>query len=1014
MMKKETKLTKLFCNRFLITCVAILFAFGTVNAQVTTVSGVVKDISGETIIGASVTLKGTTAGTVTDVNGYYKLNVPATGKVLVISYIGMEIQEMPISGNTLNVTLKNTDKSLDEVVVVGYGSIKKRDLTGSVVSIKKEDLLLTPSANVMQAIQGKVAGMEILKSSGRAGAGVNITVRGTRSIYGDNTPLFIIDGIAGNYEALNPSDIESIEVLKDASSTAIYGSAGSNGVVIITTKAGKAGKLTVNFDAYLGYNGFSEYPHGLTGSAYTQLKKEAYRTQHGSYPEFMSSVFTNSEHLKAYEAGKWIDWVDLISRSGLTQNYSISVNGGNENTKTYLSLNYNDEQGLLKDDEMKKYVVRANIDHKLSAWAKAGVNMQITYNDLNQRSQNVFGNAMTFLPLGDAFDETGAINNIPIYGVTNPMSDEIPGQFVDNTLKTNLVGNGYLELTPIKGLSFKSVIGTSLSFSRQGKYFGSKSIANPEAGFSLPCALINNQSSYDYKWENILNYNFKIGDDHSIMLTGVTSWGKSSWEYAYAGGSGFDMDSYSFWNLDGATANKTIKSNYSQTQSMSYVARINYSFAGKYLATLSNRWDGVSRLSEGKKWDMFPAAAVAWRISDEEFFKEVNSVSNLKLRLGYGITGNSGGIGAYGTQSSGFNAASPVGFGDKTLGASYIINQAIGNSALTWEKSYNTNIGLDAGFLKGRINLTVDVYNTDTKSLLYYRSMPASLGGSWGSPFKIWQNIGETNNKGIEIMLNTRNFDKKNFKWSTQFTFTANKEKIVSLPGNTNLISDGLFLDQPIKTFYNYKYAGIWSEAEAAEAATYNSKPGDIKLATNGVLDATGKHAYSTNDRIILGSSVPDWTGGIQNNFIWKGFDASLFIMARWGQMIQNDIITRYDPTVGTGNSPEGFSYWTPENQTAYLPRPGLHDTSAGYIGFDALKFVDGSYVKIKNITIGYSLPKTLLDKVKMQKIRFYATAYDPFIFTKSDLLANQDPERGGSDNFPLTKEFVVGINVTF
>lgn len=978
------------------------------------VTGIVKDIKGESLPGVSILVKGTKTGVSTDINGAFSINTTSDTDILVFSMVGFKTKEVSLKGiSKLNVLLEEEVSSLDEVVVVGYGTIKKRDLTGAVSSVKAADITLTPTANVMDALQGKVSGMDILKSSGKAGAGVDIVVRGTRSIYGDNTPLYIIDGIAGSYSSLNPSDIESIDVLKDASSTAIYGSAGSNGVVIITTKKGKAGRSTVNFDSFYGYNGFPKFPHGLTGDAYVQLKREAYRGEHGNYPEFMNDIFTNPQHLAAYEAGKWVDWVDLSLKDGTQQNYSVSVNGGTEKTSAYLSLNYNNEKGLIANDGYKKYAVRANIDHTVSKYVKVGTNLQLTYTNNDQAAQNVFGNSLTFLPLGDAFDANGNINHIPIDGVTNPLSDQIKDQYVNNTLNTYFAGNAFIEIKPLKGLSYRSVFGTTLGSSRVGKYFGTQSIANPEAGFKVPAAVITNDRDYNYRWENIVGYEFAINKDHQFNLTGVTAWAQNQWEQAYSGGSGFDLDSYSFYNLAGATT-AVVRSSYIQTQSLSFVGRMNYNYKGKYLLSVSNRWDGVSRLSEGNKWDTFPAGAVAWRISDESFFKNVKSVSNLKLRAGYGVTGNSGGVGAYGTQAGGYNAPKPVGFGLTTAGPSFILNSELANSELGWEKSYNTNIGLDAEFLKGIINLTVDWYNTDTKDLLYKRSMPASLGGSWGSPFKMWQNIGETNNKGLEVMLNTHNLTSKNFSWSTVFTFAKNKEKIVSLPGEKNLISDGLFMNQPIKTFYDYKYEGIWQESEAAEAAKYNSKPGDIKLQTDGTFKEDGTHSYNANDKVILGSSVPDWTGGIQNNFTYKGFDASVFVTARWGQMLASNLITRYDPTVGIGNSPDDIDYWTPENTDAYLTRPGLHSSVGGYIGFDALKYVDGSFVKVRNITLGYTLQQALLRKLTMQKLRFYVTANNPFIFSKSSLLKSQDPERGGSDNFPITKQFVLGLNVTF
>jgi len=985
-----------------------------VSSRFVNVTGTVRDNKGEPLPGVSIKIKGTTTGTTSDVNGVFRLNLPTGNETLVISFLGFKTVEVAAAGqSSLVITLEDEVSNLEEVVVIGYGTVKRKDLTGAVASVKAEEIMRTPTANVMDAMQSKVAGMEIMKSSGRAGAGVNVMLRGQRSLNGSATPLYIIDGIPGDFSQLNPSDIETIDVAKDASATAIYGSAGSNGVVFITTKKGKEGRTTVAFDSYFGYNGFPRYPHGLTGEGYANLKREAYRTQRGDYPEFMSEIFTNPDHLAAYEAGQWVDWVDLSLKDGIQQNYSLSVNGGTEKTTAYLSVNYNKEEGLVANDDFTKYAVRANIDHTISKAIKVGSNLQVTHTGNNQGAQNIFGNSLTSLPLGQPFNEDGTVRYTPINSVINPMSDQIANQYVNNTVNNYFAGNGFVDIKPIKGLSFRSIIGATLGASRNGKFFGPQSIANVEAGFVAPAAVIDNGRTTNYRWENILGYEFDINNDHTFNITGVTSWAKNQFESSFAGGSGFDLDSYSFYNLAAATSRQTIRSSFIRSQSLSYVGRLNYSFKGKYLATFSNRWDGASHLSEGSKWDMFPAAALAWRISEESFLKDVSAVSSLKLRLGYGVTGNSGGIEAYGIQSGGFNAPQAVGFGGNRA-PSFILNQGMANTGLGWEKSYTTNLGVDAELFRGLINLTVDAYNTDTKDILLNRTIPASLGGSWGSPFKMWQNLGETNNKGIELLVTTRNIDRNDFTWSTTVTFAATKEKITKLPGGQDLISEGFFLGQPIETFYNYKYLGIWQENEAAEAALYNSLPGGLKLATDGTFKPDGTHTYGTNDRQVLGALVPSWTGGLQNNFAYKDWDASIFLTARWGQMIENNLITRYNPVLNTANSPDDLDYWTPENPGGYLPRPGLYSTTSGYIGFDALKYVDGSYFKIRNITVGYNLPANLAKKVAMQRFRVYATANNPFIFTKSSLLKYQDPEANGSDSFPLTKQFVVGLNVTF
>ena len=601
-----------------------------ITAQTKTVKGTVLDENGEPLIGVSIVVKGTGTGTITDFDGKFSIDLPGGSKELLVSYIGYKDQTITVTGSSpLSVKMIPDTQALDEVVVIGYGTVKKRDLTGAVTSVKSGDITVSPVNNPMEALQGKVAGLDIMKSSGKAGSDVDIQLRGTRSIYGSNSPLFIIDGIQGSYNQVNPADIESIEVLKDASSTAIYGSAGANGVVIITTKQGKTGKATVNFDAYVGVSGFAKFPHGMTGDEYVNLKREAWRTKNNEeYPEFMSTIFDKQGVLDAYDAGKWIDWVDeVMGKNGVQQNYNLSITGGTEKTKIFASLNYNNEEGLIKNDNRKRYSMRLNLDQSIFSWAKVGFNTNLTYTDGNTRNQSVFVNALTFLPLGDVYDAGGNINYeyCKDGGKVNPMADEAKDQYVNNTRSTYFTGNAYLELTPLKGLTFKSVLGTTLSNSRNGVFFGKKSIANITSGYQAPLAEIYNSASYAYRWENVLTYNFTLAKDHSFGVTGITSYSKNQDEANESHAQGQELAAQSFHNLSAGTEKVQVASSFSQTQSMSYAFRLNYSYKGKYLFTFSNRWDGVSHLAAGHKWDAFPAAAIVWRISDETFMEKTQN-----------------------------------------------------------------------------------------------------------------------------------------------------------------------------------------------------------------------------------------------------------------------------------------------------------------------------------------------------------------------------------------------------
>jgi TonB-linked SusC/RagA family outer membrane protein len=985
-----------------------------------TVSGTVLDESGEPLIGVSVLVQGTTHGTVTDMDGKFSLDVPSNA-VLEVSYIGYQTQKVKVAGQrALSIVMKSDNKVLDEVVVVGYGTVKKRDLTGAVASMKNADVVIAPTNNVMEALQGKIAGMDITKTSGEIGDDVSILLRGSRSIYGDNEPLFIIDGIPGSYSQVNPSDIESVDVLKDASSTAIYGSAGANGVVIITTKRGKEGKATVNFDAYYGFSGSPNFQHGMTGEEWVNYQRESYKTINGSYPADMATLFGNPTFTEAYNQGKWIDWVDEVAgNTATTQKYSLSVNGGTEKTRVFASTSYSRDEGLLKNDNMDKYTMRLNIDQTINQWAKMGFTSNLTFSNRNRGQSNTFTKALTAFPLGDVYNEDGNLNSEYITGQYTPLGDFIENQYAYNTRSTYINSNAFLELTPIKDLTFRSQLSATLSNSRTGRYWGKDATANLPSYGASPYAQKTHDDSWSYTWENVLSYNKTLGD-HTFGGQLISSWTKTQTEETIAGGGGYLVDSWQFHRLASASGNQYIYSDFTQTQKMSYAVRLNYSYKGKYLVTFSNRWDGVSWFSEGNKWDSFPAGAIAWRISDEGFMEGTkNWLNNLKLRVGYGITGNSGGTGAYVTQSQAYlYPAWGVSKEGKYVQFAQFTGTYAGGS-LGWEKSYNWNVGLDFALFNNRLDGSIEWFNTQTKGLLFKRTLPITTGVTgWGSPLSSWQNLAKTANHGVEITLNSHNYKTKDFSWDTSLSVTWSKEKIKSLPDG-DVIASSLFEGSPIKAVYGYKYAGLWKSTDSEEEMNaYGVKPGYIKIETIEQFDKDGNgdggvHKYSTNDRMVLGHENPDWIIGLNNSLSYKGFDLSVFAMARYGQTISSDLLGYYTASNSiTTNQLSGVKYWTEEDEDAYYPRPG----TASYQGtvYSALRVVDGSFIKIKNITLGYTLPKSISRKALMEKARIYVTAYNPFIFAKDSKLKDTDPETGGSDSFPTYKQYVFGVNITF
>ncbi len=976
--------------------------------QSKTVKGKVVDDNGDPLIGVTVAVKGQTGtGCVTDVDGNFSLSV-LSNATLVFSYVGYATVTVKAEGQSnLNITMKSDAQELDEVVAIGYGTMKKRDLTGAVSSVKAEDIVRMPTSNVIEAIQGQVAGLDITRSNGEAGSGVNMNLRGVRSINGDNNPLFIIDGMEGSYEELNPNDIASIEVLKGASSTAIYGAAGANGVIIITTKTPKKDKFSIDLDAYYGWNTITSFPKVNTGQDYINFRREAQRAA-GVWngPEDDGKLFPN--YMQDYiDKGQWVDWAELASQTGKTQSYNINTSYSNDRMTSYFSLGYYDLEGLLKGDELQRYSARAKFDFKANEMVKYGLNLYAMYSDNDRRYSRIWNRVLCMPPLGTPYDENGKLVDYPLGdGNMNPLADTGSQQYVNNVKTLSVMPQAYVELTPLKGLSFKSVLGGYFRNVKQGIYTGTKSYQGLESG--KVTAEVPNTFTYNYKWQNILTYNFKIKDDHEFTVTGVTEWSKDRREKVTAIANGFDTDSYAYHNLGAATGTPTVSSEYVQSQKMSYAARINYSYKGRYLASVSSRWDGSSILAEGNKWDVFPAAALAWRISDEAFMQKFDFISNLKIRAEYGVTGNAGAK-EYATLDYSRNGI----FGFQDIAVPYSGYQlSIANKDLGWEKSYNFDIGLDLGLFNERISMTLDWYRTDTKDLLFKKNLPYSAGGYGSSPFNIWSNVGETRNTGLELSITSRNFTGPKFTWNTTLTFATNKNKVVKTTSEGPLQFNEYYLipGEAVHTYYGYKYAGIWGTAQADEAAKYSQKPGQVHIAEKG----EANYKLNADDYYVLGNADPKWQGSLLNNFTYKNFDLSILVIARWKWTI-NYGLTGWYRTDGLSPSPVICDYWTPENQSARYPRPDASISNGQDPYQQWANYFDGSYLKVKNITLGYTVPKKLLKKANIERLRFYFTASNPFIYTKCDYLKDYDPEKGGNDDeAPLSKQFVFGVNVSF
>lgn len=986
-------------KKFYLLVVVFCFLGSVVSAQNRTISGQVTDTkSGETLIGVSVLVKGTKIGTSTDSNGKFSLNIPGNEAILIFNYIGYTPQEIrPGSQSVLNIKLSADDKSLNEVIVIGYGTVKKRDLTGSVVSVKGEDIAKVPSANPLESIQGKVPGVDITRSSGSASSGVNINIRGTRSITAGNGPLIIVDGVQySSLQDLSPNDIATMDILKDASSTAIYGSRGANGVILITTKKGISGLATISFNSYYGVSKVARYPSVMSGEQYVNLRREANRTTgNWSSPADDSKIFNSAEY-GAVQKQQYLDYQDLLLHDGHQQDYQLGVRAGTENTKVYFSLDYLNEKGILAMDNSSRYTARLNVDQNIGKYFTTGLQGQFTHYDQNNR-RDPLNQANKISPLGQVFDDQGNFIVYPLAGTfVNPLADEQPDVYTNETMINRTLLSAYMEFKPFKGFVARTNIGVNLNTDRTGTYADRYSL---DRNGSVPKATYASSNSNLVNIENYVTYNKEI-KDHSFTLTGINSMLFNRMDNIAASGENQLLKSQLFYGL-GNTQNQAVITNYTMSNLISFAGRLNYAYKGKYLLTVTGRTDGSSKLAEGNKWAFFPSAAVAWRISDENFLKDNKVISDLKLKYSYGVAGSDN-ISAYSTQSS----LSKIAFAyDDAPALAYGYSPRIGNLGLTWEKTRTSDVGLEIGFFKNRITAAVDYYDSQTYDLLLNRSLPPSDGFT-----SVIQNVAKTRNKGLEIAVSSKNIVNTDFQWTTNLSFTRNREKIVALAGGAQSdILNSWFVGQPVQAYYDYEKMGIWQSSDAAEAAKYGQKPGDIRvrdLNNDGKIDAT-------NDRKIIGTNRPSWSGGLENTFTYKAWDLNIYLFARMGQTIYADFLRRYDPQ-GIENAGTVINYWTPENPSNDYPRPNKNTSLAATLYSSTLGYVDGSFIRLRNITLGYTIPKLKLEKTFIKSVRIYATARNPFTYTKSSLLKQYDPERGGSENAPMTKLYTFGLNATF
>jgi TonB-linked SusC/RagA family outer membrane protein len=1027
---------------------------GATQAQSTRiVSGVITSENGEPLPGATVMVKGTNAGTATNGQGMYSLSVPDGAGTLVVSSIGYNKLEVPIgASNTLDAKLTEQLTSLSEVQVVGYGTQKKTQVTGAISSVDEKALRDVPVANIGQALQGRAAGITVSNSSTTPGQAPIIRIRGNRSFSGSNDPLLVVDGVPfdGSLNDLNPDDLTSVEVLKDASSTAIYGARGANGVILITTRRGTVGGTKVTYSGYYG----AKKAYGLydlqNGQEYYDYRLEAYRAQNKNYDPVTATSFLTADERANYAAGKSTDYQDLMFQNGHIQNHALGLSGGNDQTLYSASLGYYDETGIVPVQRFQRYSLRGTLDQKVGNRVKVGLNTLNTFNQSDDSNVNILYQILATSPLASTSDANGLV----LYpngdtGMANPLTLYAPNAHKDQTRRVRTFNSLYGQVNILKGLDYRINLGLDARSDNSGNYYTSKT---PQNGNGQSTASRSNSLAFNILTENVLTYNHSF-DKHDLNFTGLYSWQQYRTDGFGASVRNLLTDYQFDQNLSAGTPSTVNNPNRPEKWDIiSYMARANYSFDNRYSATLTVRTDGSSRLAAGNKYKAFPSAAVAWNITNESFMSGLSAVSNLKLRASLGRVGSTA-VSPYQTQAL-LQAGIGSGYYNYgSTGAVGITTAGISNKNLGWEYTTTTNFGLDFGFFDNRLTGSVEVYQQRTSNLLLPDALPTASG--YGSYVR---NGGQTQNRGLEVTLTTANLRPKNasgFEWSTDWNFTVNREQVLSLDkgldasGNElNDIGNQRFIGQPLYVIYDYKKIGIWQTSEADEALKYKTKPGQIK-----VEDVNNDGVINASDRQIIGSRQPKFEAGLTNRFRFKGFDMSIVALTRVGATVVDP--TLFGPTYFTTNTGRrnqlNLNYWTEANPTNEYPQPDQSARSTEWPTYgQTLAYRDGTFIKVRSIDLGYTILATWAKSAFLSSARVYVQVQNPLIWAKDPFFQDNkaiDPDAlsyssrfnaantanaggieftGGNPNsgsaglsgtgvnYPVTRSFIVGVNLGF
>lgn len=978
---------KLFFACIGLLCTSLLYAQ-------TKISGLVTDEVNMPLAGVSVSVKNTKRGTATDSAGRFTLQADK-GEILEFSHTGM-VSKTVVVGNdlTINIQLISAAVNLNDVVIIGYGSTKKSDLTGSVTTIKPDGLKNARVGTATSALQGLAAGVFVSTGSVKPGGDASVVIRGSGSLRAGNAPLYVVDGIPveGGLQDLSQGDIESIEVLKDASSAAIYGSRGSNGVILVTTRKGVKGKGRVTLNVNSGTQRMLNKQKMMNAQQYYELASKA-------VPDYTWT----SEELRLLSRGESTDWQDAITQNGSFNNYNLGISGGNEKVTHFLGADYYNQIGTIKNSSFRKVTLRYNMDAQTMDWLRTGIRFNIIESKLkniNEEGDSGYGtmfSAISSQPTAPIYTSNGDYFDGFLNTKANPVA--IVDLLDKSTAKSRAVGSVYFEIEPVKNLKIRSDNGAELEFFNVNSYEdGRMGQHYPDGGHAVK---FNGKKRY-MQTENTATYNFELSNRHRFVVMGGFSASKYDYESTTADSKNLSPI-LGYDNLGGAQNHGPNYSYASASTLTSYYGRVNYNFDDRYLFTVTMRQDGSSRFAPGHRWGFFPSAALAWRISNEQFMENAGAVSELKLRLSAGKLGNQN-IGDYAyaaTIGQGGEWADYVFGGNLATGS---VQNTIANPNLTWEKANQFDIGIDFGFFKNRIAGTLDAYYKKTTDLLWLVPLPIESGFD-----NSLTNIGQIDNKGIELSLTTVNISTRDFSWTTAGNISYNQNKIAELYGGKLDVNKSLFVGRPINLFYTLKSDGIWQTSEAAQAAQYNAQPGDRK-----VVDLNKDGVINGDDRQFAGVAVPKFYGSFTNTFKYKGFDLITFFTYAGGHMINNSL-NRYLNAFNTwGNMGVDYynGYWTPTRPSQRYPAPRVGSPYANGDGTDA-NLQKGDYLRLRNIELGYSFPaSSFVRRIKSTGMRVYASVQNAFTWTQ---FTGYDVESGDNTNpYPNARTFMAGLSINF